>query len=275
MNYLPDSPILQAAFPNIHIKRDLGEGGQKYVYLCECQDGNPIALKIIKSGQNSDRTLREIKAASQFAPPRFPQMYSSGKQRIGTDEIIFITEEYIEGESLRDRIKAKKISLAEAIKIGKELIFAVSEIADKRFVHRDIKPENVLVSSGQRVVLLDFGIARHLDLTSLTQDIALFGPMTVGYAAPEQIRNEKRGISVRTDLFAWAVVMYELISGINPFIHGCGTRAEVCHRTLKYTPPSLKNCDPELSKIIDWCLKKAAHQRPSDANIVINVLGGM
>jgi serine/threonine-protein kinase len=129
----------------------------------------------------------------------------------------------------------------------------------------------MLLSDG-RVVLLDFGIARHLTLPSLTADIALFGPMTVGYAAPEQIKNEKRKICNRTDLFAWATVMYECITGHNPFIMGCSHQGEMLRKTLVYDPPILSGIKSELAQLIQDCLKKVIHRRPPSAAAVLKTL---
>ena len=274
-NYMASSPLLKAAFPLISIKDELGEGGQKYVYRAEDQNGTQIALKLIKVAQDPARTLREISAASQFGPPRFPQMLTTGHQQVGTDDVIFLLEELVEGQNLRERLNCGPIPISEAVRIGKELILAVIEVARENLVHRDIKPENILLGVGDRVVLLDFGIARHLLLSSLTQDVAMIGPLTPGYGAPEQVKNEKRGISARTDLFAWAVVMYEMISGNNPFTQNCSTRGEVYQRTLSYDPPVLSACDPKLADTIAWCLKKVAHQRPANPESVYQTIRGL
>src|SRR5690606_38467780 len=109
-----------------------------------------------------------------------------------------------------------------------------------------IKPENIIINNTVGTVLLDFGIARHLDLNSLTHDVALFGPLTPGYAAPEQINNEKRSISARTDLFAWGILMYEMLTGVNPFTQGCATPSEALMKTLKLEPDLLEECNLEL-----------------------------
>jgi len=265
--YSPDSPALAAAFPSIQIKDKLGEGGFKLVYKALSDQGT-IAFKIIKTHQNRERTLREIMAAARFSSPRFPHIFKYGEGQVATESIVFIVEAFIPGETLRNRLNRGKIEEAEALRIGRELLEALNEVATERLVHRDLKPENIMLTPEGRVILLDFGIARHLLLTSLTLDAAVFGPLTPGYGAPEQIKNNKRAISSKTDLFAWGVVMYEMLAGFNPFTQGIAARNEALDRTLNYDPPSLKNCSLNVSQTIDWCLQKAPHRRPANPLIV-------
>lgn len=265
--YAPNSPVLTAAFPHLSIKRKLGEGGFKHVYEAVGAQG-VVAFKVVKPTQDHERTLREVMAASRFMPPRFPHVFDQGQAQVGTDNVVFIVEEFIQGDSLRSHLGRGLLSEVEALHIGRELLDALSDVAAQRLVHRDVKPENIMLGPSGRVVLLDFGIARHLLLNSLTLDVALFGPLTPGYGAPEQIKNEKRSISPRTDLFAWGVVMYEMLIGHNPFIQRGATVPEVLTRTLTHQPPQLTNCSPELAKAVDWCLQKAPHRRPTSPAIV-------
>lgn len=269
-----NSIALSQVFPDVVFEAKLGEGGQKYVYRARTQSEGLVAFKIIKSNQQNERTIREIDAASSFSPPRFPQIYRYGNANVADFDVVFIVEQFIEGVSLRNRINLGPISEEEVLKIGSDLLLALIETSKKNLVHRDIKPENIIISSDVGAVLLDFGIARHLDLNSLTQDVAMFGPMTPGYAAPEQINNEKRSISVRTDLFAWGILMYEMLSGFNPFTQGCRTSSEAIIKTLKYEPELLRDCNSELSRIISWCMRKSAHRRPPSPNHVYELLKG-
>lgn len=130
-------------------------------------------------------------------------------------------EEFLDGESLRQRLAAGPTSLSFVREVGDVLLIALGQVEAARLVHRDIKPENIMLTHDGRIVLIDFGIARHLDAISLTSSFAMFGPMTIGYCAPEQINNQKRAISIRTDLFALGIVLYEMVTGRNPFVDGC------------------------------------------------------
>ena len=263
---------IRTAFPRLSIVKILGEGGQKFVFHAKSQKYGEVALKIIKTHEREERILREVEAVSRFSPPHFPKLYCYGKKKIKGRNFIFLVEELIVGESLRKRLERGPIQQEESVRIGLELLRALCDVADQNLVHRDVKPENILLGPEGRVVLLDFGIARHLDLDSLTQDYAVFGPMSLGYAAPEQIRNEKRSISVRTDLFMWGVVMYEMLSGKNPFTEGCKTPQEILVRTIQYDPPLLDCCDSVISEIVRACIQKSAHRRPSHPKVLINKL---
>ncbi|MDN4080087.1 serine/threonine-protein kinase [Paenibacillus polymyxa] len=270
-----DSIALTDAFPDVVFDAKLGEGGQKIVFKAQTQSEGSVAFKIIKTNQQIERTIREIDAASSFSPPRFPQIYRYGDATVADIDVVFIVEQFIEGVSLRKLIDSGPMSEEEVLNIGLDLILGLTETAEKNLVHRDIKPENIIVNEYVGAVLLDFGIARHLDLNSLTQDVAIFGPMTPGYAAPEQINNEKRSISVRTDLFAWGILMYEMLSGYNPFTKSCRTASEAIIRTLKYEPELLQGCNSELSRIISWCMRKQSHRRPPSPNYVYELLKGV
>jgi len=269
--YAPDSSALATSFPNLRIISKLGEGGFKHAYEA-IGDRGVVAFKLIKSHQDRERTLRELMAAARFSSPHFPRIFDYGEARVETDDVVFIVEEFIRGESLRARLNKGPLTETDAVRIGGELLDALGEVAAERLVHRDVKPENIMLAADGRVILLDFGIARHLSLTSLTQDAAMFGPLTPGYGAPEQIRNEKRAISPRTDTFAWGIVMYEMLAGQNPFTQGCATSSEAMARTLNYQPPKLAACSPDVAQAIDWCLQKSPHRRPMSPAAVKGML---
>ena len=250
----------------------LAEGGQKYVYLAENDSKELVALKLVKQFLPRDRALREISAATGFSSAFFPKILSWGEVKIGAEQMLYVIEEYIQGSTLRNRLIAKTIDQTMAIHVGMSLLQALCEIEGKGLVHRDIKPENIIIGDRDRVVLLDFGIARHTALSSLTLDVAAFGPMTPGYAAPEQINNMKRAISPRTDLFAWGILMFEMLTGVNPFLSGCSTPGEALQRTLKYEVPPLSTCHLLIAHAVQWCLEKAPHRRPASASVLLERL---
>lgn len=273
-DFSPTTAEVQAVLPSALIEQQIGSGGQKIVYKAEFKPYGTVALKLIKPGPNTkERTMRELDVAAKLTGPHFARIFEIGETKIKGEDVIYIIEEFLFGETLRSRLQREQRLLEkESITIGKQLLEALIEVESAGLVHRDVKPENIMLLSDGRVILLDFGIARHLNLPSLTADIALFGPLTVGYAAPEQIKNEKRKICNRTDLFAWATVMYECITGHNPFIMGCTHQGESLRKTLAFDPPILSGIKGEFAQLIQDCLRKVIHRRPQSAAAVLKTL---
>lgn len=264
-----DPPLgaVASALPEYQNISRIGSGGQKVVYKAERADGSPVALKLIQRtvGDQNERAVREVQAAAQLRGPNFASIYNVGTCNVGPDPCVFILEEFLDGESLRQRLAAGPLPLPFVREVGNALLTALSQVEGVRLVHRDIKPENIMLTQDGRIVLIDFGIARHLDAVSLTSSFAMFGPMTIGYCAPEQINNQKRAISIRTDLFALGIVLYEMVTGKNPFLEGCTQMPQVLTRCLQHQPPPLLSGGHPggLSTFVHNCLEKAPHRRPA------------
>ena len=146
-------------------------------------------------------------------------------------------EQYIPGETLRQRlIREHKLKLPIAMHLLNELLNTAVQLEQHRLVHRDIKPENIIIDHNGACWLLDFGIVRNLSMDSITATDAQFGPNTLGYAAPEQIRNRKKEIDSRADLFSIGVVTYEVLSGEHPFKSRARDALDVLHRTETLNP---------------------------------------
>ena len=262
---------IKKAFPRFSSIESLPEGGQKLVFRVVDTEGQLYALKFIKQdkGPQDERALREIKIAGELIAPWFVKMYEAQYCQIDGVNCISILEEFIPGKSLAT-VLAEQGAQSHAFvrNAGNILLSALSQIEEANLVHRDIKPSNIIVSVDGRIVLIDFGIARHLGEHSITQSYALFGPMTIGYCAPEQIRNEKRQISIRTDLFAFGIVLYEMTTGKNPFCDGCSSPQQIIERCLRFVPPPLSNLGhPKgLSDFVEMCMAKASHRRPPSAD---------
>ncbi|MEJ7913032.1 MAG: protein kinase [Chitinophagaceae bacterium] len=185
-------------------------GGQKTVYF-PIIHGEKIVLKIIRGGID-DRFLREMRIYDQFKS-------SDGIPKIkkitnyGSDTILF--EEYIEGNTLSDIIT----SYVGNSNIIKHLMLQISQIMkpiwEARYVHRDIKPENIIIRPSGNPVIIDFGIARDLDDSSITG--AGFQPRSWPFASPEQYEGDKTKISYRTDFFSLGSLSYYLYHNRLPF----------------------------------------------------------
>jgi serine/threonine-protein kinase len=182
---------------------------------------------------------------------------------------MYLIEQRIAGETLRSRlIRTRPLSLDVVVTLMQTLLDTAVEMEDRRLVHRDIKPPNIMVDQVGRFWLLDFGIARHLDKSSLTKGVRQFGLATFGYAAPEQLRNVRRDIDIRTDLFAIGVVAYECLSGINPFTDSARDLLEVVRRTEQDRPAPLHipgDRQRQLSGFLATLMAKQPSLRPSSA----------
>jgi eukaryotic-like serine/threonine-protein kinase len=137
-----------------------------------------------------------------------------------------------------------------------------------RIVHRDVKPDNIISDPGGSFWLLDFGVARHPDLRSLTPTGLPFGKGTLGYCPPEQFRNIKPAIDGRADLFGLGVTLYECASGSNPFRAGARNDLEVLKRVERMALLPLRlsfGAGNEFRDLVDSMTQKRRDQRPASA----------
>lgn len=263
-----DPVWLHQQFPDINISNALTPGGQKSVFAgVHNTDGN-VVLKIFHPNAEVERALREVQAVSQINSPRVPRILEVGTKSSTTGDVIWFREEFVEGESLRDKFNHTQLTPSEILRLGLHILQALSSAEQARIVHRDVKPENIIVSPNGSFWLLDFGIARHLDQSSLTATALAFGLGTPGYAPPEQFRNLKPDIDSRADIFALGITLYEAVEGTNPFIDGARDIGEMLRRTETMPlPPITKQIDSqnELSQLILAMTRIQANHRLNKA----------
>lgn len=264
----------ESLLPTLENLTKFDAGGQKIVFSGNHSTYGPIVLKIIEVNSESagQRAIREMEIASRLQGVHFARVFDFGAFSFNGKKFMYIVEEFIKGVTLRKHLlSVKKMSINEVLILGYHLLEALKTVHKTNLVHRDLKPENIILSNN-KVVLIDFGIARDLEKQSLTADMAFFGPMTVGYAAPEQIKNEKKTICNRTDLFAWGIIIYECLMGVNPFKLNSDSSEIILKDTLSFTPPLLICDHPVLSQIVQSCLNKAVHRRPPSADYILEIL---
>jgi len=254
------------------IRAQLGAGGMGEVYLAEDSKLlRLVALKLLptKFSQDSERTarfLREAQAASALNHPNICTIYE-----INDDEDPpFIAMEYVEGETLAEKIKDGSFGLAEMLGIALQIASALFDAHAHGIVHRDIKPANIIVNRRGQVKILDFGIAKRVIAESeaetqqnLSQAGLILG--TVAYMSPEQARGLP--VDARTDVWSFGVVLYEMLTGRHPFAEA--TTSDFLAAILRNEPEGLRKFNSavpaELERIILKSLRKNSSERYASA----------
>ena len=253
-------------FPELSDLVPLAQGGQKIVFSAVHENEGEVVLKLLLRESGFDRLEREILAAKLVACDRVPRIYATGSLSSPLGERIWVREERVHGETLRTSLRSGPLGFDDVLRLGVQLLDILVVAEAHRLVHRDIKPENVMVDPQGDFWLLDFGLARHLDLESLTATHHRYGVGTLGYSAPEQMRNRKREIDSRSDLFALGVVLYECTCGRNPFLDGARDGLEVLRRVERQHLPRLQHADDANGEFADFMAaltQKYPSQRPS------------
>jgi serine/threonine-protein kinase len=200
----------------------LGQGGMGVVYLAEDTILHRKAVLkfllpqyLVEPALNA-RLLREARAAAALNHPNIITIYEVGE----AGNQIFIAMEYVEGESLRDLLARKELTLKEVFDLADQICEGLAEAHRAGIVHRDLKPSNILLTKTGRVKIADFGLARLEGASKLTVEGVLMG--TPDYMSPEQA--ESQPLDQRSDIFSLGVILYELITRRLPF-RGWDTRA--------------------------------------------------
>jgi serine/threonine protein kinase/Tol biopolymer transport system component len=244
----------------------LGVGGMGEVYLAkDTRLGRQVALKLLppQFTINADRLRRfeqEARAVSALNHPNIVTIHEIGRDNSSQ----FIVTEYIEGQTLRQRMEETTISLRLALEVSIQVTSALESSHAAGIVHRDIKPENIMLRADGYVKVLDFGLAKLTEVPSAASDaeastrakVQTESGLVMGtatYMSPEQAR----GLSVdaRTDIFSLGVVLYEMIAARAPF-EGA-TISDVVAAILKEEPAPLSQYSPEVPVELEWMMKKA------------------
>jgi len=244
------------------IIRSLGAGGMGHVYLAQDERLNrPVAVKLLSQyhsgeGEGIRRFRQEALAASALNHPNLLTVYEIGSFE-GQD---FIAAEFVDGLTLRARMKTGDLPLSGALDIAIQVASALSAAHKAGIIHRDIKPDNVMVRGDGLVKVLDFGIAKYAQPAadgpakeSLLQTAPGTIVGTVAYMSPEQARGFPTDI--RTDIWSLGVILYEMVSGRRPFQ---GDSAfEVMSAVFERQPPRLTDLDSTVPETLDWIVFKA------------------
>lgn len=260
---------IEKQIEGIEIIKTLKPGGQKDVYVIESSKYGQCILKLIRASK-IERVIREIEIITKYDISNVPKMYENGYIEINGNKYLYIIEEFIQGQSLFDKLEEKeKFSLKEAYNLLETLLKIEVELEENKVIHRDIKPDNILISNEGEFYLIDFGIARALEMQSLTYTEVKVGPHTPGYAAPELFQYNKGKIGTRSDLFSIGVVIYECLFGKNPFVSGKENQVEeIWYKTITVLPENIKidgDTQQQFMGLIETLMMKQISKRPPSA----------
>ncbi|HEX5702528.1 MAG TPA: protein kinase [Pyrinomonadaceae bacterium] len=264
----------QTDLSHYRIISKLGAGGMGEVYLAEdTRLDRKVALKILNEDVATDserlrRFVQEAKAASALNHPNIITIHEIGE----TGNRHFIAIEFIDGETLHDRLKGGPMSLRSVLDAGIQIGSALQAAHDANIIHRDIKPENVMVRPDGLIKVLDFGIAKVTGPVTPSQVDAEAPTLkggtspgtivgTAAYMSPEQAR--AKPIDARTDIFSLGVVLYEMLTGRKPFEGE--TSMDVIAAILHKEPPPISESMPdvpaEIERIVNKQLRKDCDER--------------
>jgi serine/threonine protein kinase/tetratricopeptide (TPR) repeat protein len=256
------------------VGRRLGAGGMGQVYVAEDPTlKRMVAIKRTAPGSRSDpsdhkRFLKEAQRASALNHPNIGAMYDV-VEHAGE---LWLVMEYVEGETLRHRL-SQPISTEEFFAFATQCCEGLQAAHEKGIIHGDIKPENIMIASGNRVKILDFGVARRAwssDPDSATRSMETMQSSggTPAYMAPEVLL--QRPDDGRSDIFSLGLVFYEMLGGEQPF--HTNSIATTVARIVHVEPPPLKNVPGPLARVISRMYAKDPDKRYPDAAAALDDL---
>ena len=265
----------------------LGAGGMGEVYLAEdTRLGRKVAIKVLPAEFASDperlaRFEQEARASAALNHPHIAVVHDVGSEPgEGGATTRFIVQEYLEGQSLRERLEKGVLPLDKALDLATEVGEALIAAHKAGIIHRDLKPENIFVTEEGHAKVLDFGLAKLIETAAPTGGSASMSPTmlgtvagqvmgTAGYMAPEQVEGGQ--VDQRTDLFAFGCLLYEVITGRKSFLGR--SMVETMQRLVHEEPAPLEDVDAglpsELQRILRKCLAKQPGRRYQDADDLV------
>ena len=251
----------------------LGRGGMGEVYRADDLElGQSVALKFLPAALAANaadlaRFRGEVRVARQIAHPNVCRVYDIGD----AGGHVFLSMEYIDGEDLASVLRRMgRPSVDKAVEIARQICLGLGAAHEAGMLHRDLKPANIMIDGRGRVRITDFGLAGFIDELGDARDVA----GTPAYMAPEQLTG---GVaSVRSDIYALGLVLYEVFTGKRVFTASSFAELRRLHESDSVTTPSdvVRELDPAVERIILHCLTRDPEARPPSAYAVLAALPG-
>jgi len=251
------------------IERRVARGGMATVYQAMDQRlERPVAIKIMHPHLAEDeeftrRFIQEARSAARLAHPNIVNVFDQGQE----GALTFIVMEYLPGITLRELLNDfGALTAAQTLDIVTAVLQGLDAAHSAGIVHRDLKPENVLLADDGRIKIADFGLARASTHNTATSQ-ALLG--TIAYLSPELI---SRGIAdVRSDMYALGIMMFEMLTGEQPYQGDQAVTIAYQHTNDIVPPPSTKNyaIPAQFDDIVEWCTRRSPDDRPPHARALL------
>lgn len=255
----------------------IGKGSFGTVYRCE-HGSKEYAIKIFnldyvfhefRNHGDNNRITREIEALKRANHKNIIKFIDNGFYEENKQTYVYVVMEYLKGKELKEYINSETISLDTAKSIFQDIVSGLEEIHKNGIIHRDLKPENIFITDNSTVKILDFGLSKLINFSSITNTGDMIGSPL--YMSPEQIRDSKN-IDYRSDYYALGVILFELITKNHPYGE-ISSRDHLFYKIINEKPLSVLQFEPSipnyLDNLIENLLKKLNYERPNTINDIL------
>ncbi len=254
--------------PGFKVLRLIGEGGMSRVYLAaRDSDDEPLVVKILRSEIIADkkalaRFMEEYAMVERIQSRHVARIHGHGT----SGEHAYLVMEFFEGGDLNKRLEGKALRAEDALRLFRELMFALGDIHEKGILHRDLKPQNMMFRADGSLAIVDFGIAKHIDAIDRTSHGEVVG--TPRYMSPEQVQG--KALDLRTDIYSAGVLLYQMLTGEHMF--DGETALDVAMSHVNKAPPSLPEHLAQYQRLMDKLVEKDRDARFRNTDEVIGFL---
>lgn len=257
--------LINQTILNYTVEKEIGEGGMGIVYLASDTLGGKVAIKSLKPIFHTNKEARqrfrqEAKNLQELNHENIVRIINYNENESG----LFLVLEYIEGLQLDDYLANHRglIPYDEAVKITTQVLNGLNHAHSKGMIHRDIKPSNIILQKDGKVKLIDFGIAKMLDSDqNLAHTIVQGNIGSPRYMSPEQHKGLM--VDLRTDIYSAGIVLYELLTGKNPYLD-INNYYEVSKEIIERELPPPSSIYPFIPSNVDYAILMAIQKNPSE-----------